>query len=43
MPSIDNPKLFLNHLASIQMVGRPFEDEELIQVAVVLDKLFHSL
>lgn len=39
MLSIDDPNLFSTQPSTAQVVGRPFEDEELIQVAAVLDKL----
>ncbi|KAH7000751.1 amidase signature domain-containing protein [Ilyonectria destructans] len=37
-----DPKLFANQPSTIQIVGRPFEDEEAIQVASVLDNLFET-
>jgi amidase len=35
----DNPALFSNQPLTIQVVARPFEDEELIQTASVIDSL----
>ncbi|CAH0003405.1 unnamed protein product [Clonostachys byssicola] len=37
-----DPNLFSNQPSTIQIVGRPFEDEELIRVASILDTLLHS-
>ncbi|KAE8381234.1 amidase signature domain-containing protein [Aspergillus bertholletiae] len=37
-----DPNLFVNQPSTIQIVGRPFEDEETIQVASVLDALFKA-
>ncbi|KAF4341946.1 hypothetical protein FBEOM_4112 [Fusarium beomiforme] len=39
---IYDPALYLNHPITIQVVGRPFEDEELIQVSYNLDALFRG-
>ncbi|KAL9564642.1 hypothetical protein ACKAV7_011094 [Fusarium commune] len=38
-----DPSLFENQAISIQVVGRPFEDEELIQVSSTLDALLRGL
>ncbi|KAL7758577.1 hypothetical protein ACKLNR_011004 [Fusarium oxysporum f. sp. zingiberi] len=38
-----DPSLFENQAISIQVVGRPFEDEELIQISSSLDALFRGL
>ncbi|KAJ3541208.1 hypothetical protein NM208_g4713 [Fusarium decemcellulare] len=38
-----DPTLYLNQPSTIQVVGRPFEDEELIQVSSIIDKLFRGL
>lgn len=38
----DDPDLFANQPSTIQMVGRPFEDEEAIRVAYILDELFRA-
>ncbi|KAF5987272.1 hypothetical protein FCOIX_1127 [Fusarium coicis] len=40
---IYDPNLFGNQAICIQVVGRPFEDEELIQVSTTLDALFRGL
>nr|RBR01789.1 hypothetical protein FVER53263_12272 [Fusarium verticillioides] len=40
---IYDPNLFENQAICIQVVGRPFEDEELIQVSATLDALFRGL
>ncbi|KAF5618060.1 uncharacterized protein FTJAE_12366 [Fusarium tjaetaba] len=40
---IYDPHLFENQAICIQVVGRPFEDEELIRVSATLDALFHGL
>ncbi|KAF5594934.1 aconitate hydratase 1 [Fusarium pseudocircinatum] len=40
---IYDPNLFENQAICIQVVGRPFQDEELIQVTSTLDALLHSL
>ncbi|KAF9777109.1 hypothetical protein IL306_004621 [Fusarium sp. DS 682] len=40
---IYDPNLFLDQQITIQIVGRPFEDEELVQVSSALDKLFRGL
>ncbi|CAH0046921.1 unnamed protein product [Clonostachys solani] len=37
-----DPNLFSNQPSTIQIVGRPFEDEELIRVASTLDTLLRS-
>ncbi|KAF4445805.1 hypothetical protein F53441_10450 [Fusarium austroafricanum] len=39
---IYDPDMFTNIPSTIQVVGRPFEDEELIQTSSVIDKLFHA-
>ncbi|KAK7216282.1 hypothetical protein V2G26_004285 [Clonostachys chloroleuca] len=38
-----DPNLFSNQPSTIQIVGRPFEDEELIRVASTLDTLLRSI
>jgi len=38
----DDPDLFVDQPVCIQVVGRPFEDEELISVTTVIDRLFKS-
>ncbi|KAI9927535.1 hypothetical protein MW887_003153 [Aspergillus wentii] len=35
-----HPNLFVNQPSTIQIVGRPFEDEEVVRVASILDTLF---
>ncbi|KAG5791146.1 hypothetical protein H9Q69_009796 [Fusarium xylarioides] len=40
---IYDPSLFENQAVCIQVVGRPFEDEELIQVSSTLDALLRAL
>lgn len=40
---VDDPNLFGNQAICIQVVGRPFEDEELIQVSATLDALFRGV
>ncbi|KAE8395886.1 amidase signature domain-containing protein [Aspergillus alliaceus] len=37
-----DPNVFVNQPSTIQIVGRPFEDEELIRVASILDALFKA-
>ncbi|THC94696.1 hypothetical protein EYZ11_005841 [Aspergillus tanneri] len=37
-----DPNLFANQPSTIQIVGRPFEDEEAIRVASILDTLFKA-
>ncbi|KAJ6140001.1 amidase signature domain-containing protein [Penicillium samsonianum] len=37
-----DPALFTNQPSTIQIVGRPFEDEETIQVSSILDTLFKA-
>ncbi|KAK5807545.1 hypothetical protein VI817_001803 [Penicillium citrinum] len=37
-----NPEMFMNQPSTIQIVGRPFEDEEIIRVASILDDLFQT-
>ncbi|RGP78822.1 hypothetical protein FLONG3_3020 [Fusarium longipes] len=39
---IYDPNLFASQRPTIQIVGRPFEDEKLIQVAAVFDKLVNA-
>lgn len=34
----DDPQLFSNQPTSIQIVGRPFDDEELIEISSLVDK-----
>jgi amidase len=41
-PRTDDPSLFANQPSTIQVVGRPFEDEDLIQVASALDVLLRA-
>jgi amidase len=40
---VDDPSRFANQPITIQVVGRPFEDEELVQVSSTLDALFRGL
>jgi len=40
--NLDNPEMFMNQPSTIQVVGRPFEDEETIRVASTLDDLFRT-
>ncbi|KAF5019795.1 hypothetical protein F66182_8164 [Fusarium sp. NRRL 66182] len=37
-----DPEVYSTQPSTIQIVGRPFEDEELIRTASVIDKLFHT-
>lgn len=34
----DDPHLFSNQPTSIQIIGRPFDDEELIEISWLVDK-----
>jgi amidase len=38
----DRPDLFASQPSTIQVVGRPFQDEELIQVSSVMDGLLRA-
>ncbi|XEV04497.1 hypothetical protein FSHL1_009784 [Fusarium sambucinum] len=38
---IYDPSVFASQKATLQIVGRPFEDEKLLQVSVVVDKLLN--
>ncbi|KAM5511697.1 acetamidase [Fusarium oxysporum f. sp. phaseoli] len=37
-----HPSLFVNQPSTIQVVGRPFDDEELIEVSAAIDKLLRE-
>ncbi|EXL55794.1 hypothetical protein FOCG_03529 [Fusarium oxysporum f. sp. radicis-lycopersici 26381] len=37
-----HPNLFVNQPSTIQVVGRPFDDEELIEVSAAIDKLLRE-
>lgn len=39
---LDDPDMYSNIPTTIQVVGRPFEDEELIRTSSAIDKLFHA-
>lgn len=39
---VDDPKLFENQPSCIQIVGRPFDDEELIEVSAAVDKVLRE-
>jgi Asp-tRNA(Asn)/Glu-tRNA(Gln) amidotransferase A subunit family amidase len=38
---LDDPILFSNQPMAIQVVCRPFDDEELIDISLVIDKELH--
>ena len=38
---LDDPVLFSNQPTAIQVVARPFDDEELIEISSVIDKELH--
>lgn len=39
---VDDPKLFENQPSCIQTVGRPFDDEELIEASAAEDKVLRE-
>jgi amidase len=42
MCSADDPSLFIDQPSTIQVVGRPFDDEELIEVSAAIDTILRE-
>ena len=42
-PSTDNPGLFSSQPSTLQVVGRPFEDEEVIRAGLVIDRVLKAV